>query len=181
MTTKTFADSNFGSHAVKLIIHVTWLEVGVNAKGSRVTVLTANNMMHENSVSNPNNVRGWLLFTSPLVLQPSEYLHKCQCKQFYNFETCKLAELKFSLEMMQVVLITDGQQAMMLPMTPAYSIRGEMKLQNAHCYVINKLIFCRIQKNEGSRNIANPMRGAKILEINPHGRLYFFTCGYLLV
>jgi hypothetical protein len=60
------------------------------------------------------------------------YLHKCQCKQFYNFETCKLAELKFSLEMMQVVLITDGQQAMMLPMTPTYSIRGEMKLQNAH-------------------------------------------------
>lgn len=114
MTTKTFADSNFGSHALKLIIHVTWLEVGVNAKGSRVTVLTANNMMHENSFSNPNNVRGWLLFTSSLVLQPSEYLYKCQCKQFYNFETCKLGQLKFCLEMMQVVLTTDGQQAMML-------------------------------------------------------------------
>ena len=144
MTTKTFADSNFGSHAAKLIIHVTWLEVGVNAKGSRVTVLTTNNMMHENSVSNPNNVRGWLLFTSSLVLQPSEYLHKCQCKQFYNFETCKLAELKFSLEMMQVVLITDGQQAMMLPMTPAYSIRGEMKLQNANCNLVIFLLHEKI-------------------------------------
>jgi hypothetical protein len=54
--------------------------------------------MHENSFSNPNNERGCLLFTSSLVLQPSEYLHKCQCKQFYNFETCKLGELKFRLE-----------------------------------------------------------------------------------
>ncbi|XP_066398241.1 DDT domain-containing protein PTM-like isoform X2 [Miscanthus floridulus] len=40
---------------------------------------------------------------------------------------------------------------------------------------------CLIQKNDGSRNIANPMRGAEILGTDPHGRLYFFTCGYLLV
>jgi hypothetical protein len=39
---------------------------------------------------------------------------------------------------------------------------------------------CLIRK-DGSRNIANPMRGAEILGTDPHGRLYFFTCGYLLV
>ncbi|KAG0546189.1 hypothetical protein BDA96_02G426500 [Sorghum bicolor] len=40
---------------------------------------------------------------------------------------------------------------------------------------------CLIQKNDGSRNITNPMRGAETLGTDPHGRLYFFTCGYLLV
>ncbi|KAJ1292275.1 hypothetical protein BS78_02G379700 [Paspalum vaginatum] len=40
---------------------------------------------------------------------------------------------------------------------------------------------CLIQKTDGSRNTANPMRGAEILGIDPHGRLYFGTCGYLLV
>lgn len=40
---------------------------------------------------------------------------------------------------------------------------------------------CLIQKNDGSRNIANPMRGAEVLGIDPHDRLYFGTCGYLLV
>ncbi|KAL5683558.1 hypothetical protein ACJX0J_009943, partial [Zea mays] len=39
---------------------------------------------------------------------------------------------------------------------------------------------CLIRK-DGSKNIANPMRGAEILGTDPHGRLYFFTCGYLLV
>ncbi|WVZ66961.1 hypothetical protein U9M48_016111 [Paspalum notatum var. saurae] len=40
---------------------------------------------------------------------------------------------------------------------------------------------CLIQKTDGSRNTANPMRGADVLGIDPHGRLYFGTCGYLLV
>ncbi|TVT98004.1 hypothetical protein EJB05_56721, partial [Eragrostis curvula] len=40
---------------------------------------------------------------------------------------------------------------------------------------------CLIQKSNGSRNMANPMRGAEVLGIDPHGRLYFGTCGYLLV
>ncbi|KAG2638880.1 hypothetical protein PVAP13_2NG621700 [Panicum virgatum] len=40
---------------------------------------------------------------------------------------------------------------------------------------------CVIQKNDGSRNMASPMRGAEVLGIDPHGRLYFGTCGYLLV
>ncbi|TKW36321.1 hypothetical protein SEVIR_2G433200v4 [Setaria viridis] len=40
---------------------------------------------------------------------------------------------------------------------------------------------CLIQKNDGSRNMASPMRGAEVLGIDPHGRLYFGTCGYLLV
>ncbi|XP_062187653.1 DDT domain-containing protein PTM-like [Phragmites australis] len=40
---------------------------------------------------------------------------------------------------------------------------------------------CLIQKNDGSRNMTNPMRGAEVLGIDPHGRLYFGTCGYLLV
>ncbi|KAG8099175.1 hypothetical protein GUJ93_ZPchr0013g34119 [Zizania palustris] len=39
---------------------------------------------------------------------------------------------------------------------------------------------CLIQKNDGSRNMAKP-RGAEVLGIDPHGRLYFGTCGYLLV
>ncbi|XP_066334673.1 alpha-L-arabinofuranosidase 1-like isoform X2 [Miscanthus floridulus] len=47
---------NFGSHAVNLTIHATGLEVGVSAKGSRVTVLTSNNVMQGNSFGNPNNV-----------------------------------------------------------------------------------------------------------------------------
>ena len=93
MTTKTFADSNFGSHAVKLIIHVTWLEVGVNAKGSRVTVLTANNMMHENSVSNPNNVRGWLLLQA---LWYCNLLNICINVSANNFITLKLAKWRSS-------------------------------------------------------------------------------------
>ncbi|XP_062190476.1 DDT domain-containing protein PTM-like [Phragmites australis] len=40
---------------------------------------------------------------------------------------------------------------------------------------------CLIQKNDGSRNMTNSMRGAEVLGIDPHGRLYFGTCGYLLV
>ncbi|KAF8670385.1 hypothetical protein HU200_050688 [Digitaria exilis] len=40
---------------------------------------------------------------------------------------------------------------------------------------------CLIQKNDGSRNMASPMRGAEVLGTDPHGRLYFGTCGYLLV
>ncbi|CAN6212619.1 unnamed protein product [Urochloa humidicola] len=40
---------------------------------------------------------------------------------------------------------------------------------------------CLIQKNEGSRNMTSLMRGAEVLGIDPHGRLYFGTCGYLLV
>jgi hypothetical protein len=40
---------------------------------------------------------------------------------------------------------------------------------------------CLIQKSNVSRNMANPMRGAEVLGIDPHDRLYFGTCGYLLV
>ena len=40
---------------------------------------------------------------------------------------------------------------------------------------------CLVQKNDGSRNIANPIRRAEIQGIDPHGRLYFGTYGYLLV
>ncbi|KAG8079486.1 hypothetical protein GUJ93_ZPchr0007g5584 [Zizania palustris] len=39
---------------------------------------------------------------------------------------------------------------------------------------------CLIQKNDGFRNMAK-LRGAEFLGIDPHGRLYFGTCSYLLV
>ncbi|RLN29234.1 alpha-L-arabinofuranosidase 1-like [Panicum miliaceum] len=47
---------NFGSYAVNLTILATELEAGVNATGSRVTVLTSSNAMDGNTFSNPNNV-----------------------------------------------------------------------------------------------------------------------------
>ena len=40
---------------------------------------------------------------------------------------------------------------------------------------------CSIQKNNGSRNMTKLVRGAEVLGMDPHGRLYFGTCGYLLV
>ncbi|KAF0907387.1 hypothetical protein E2562_015879 [Oryza meyeriana var. granulata] len=40
---------------------------------------------------------------------------------------------------------------------------------------------CLIQKNDGFKNMVKPGRGAEVLGIDPHGRLYFGTCGYLLV
>ncbi|KAL6657424.1 hypothetical protein ACP70R_005204 [Stipagrostis hirtigluma subsp. patula] len=40
---------------------------------------------------------------------------------------------------------------------------------------------CLIEKNDGSRNMRNSFKGAQALGIDPHGRLYYGTCGYLLV
>uniref|UniRef100_A0A453AT65 Nucleosome-remodeling factor subunit BPTF n=1 Tax=Aegilops tauschii subsp. strangulata TaxID=200361 RepID=A0A453AT65_AEGTS len=40
---------------------------------------------------------------------------------------------------------------------------------------------CSMQKYNGSRNMAKLVRGAEVLGSDPHGRLYFGTCGYLLV
>jgi len=55
---------NFGPHAVNLTIRAHQLRAAVDARGSRVTVLTSSDVMHENSFRNPRNVRGWLLFIS---------------------------------------------------------------------------------------------------------------------
>jgi hypothetical protein len=55
---------NFGPHAVNLTIHAHQLRATVDARGSRVTVLTSSDVKDENSFRNPRNVRGWLLFTS---------------------------------------------------------------------------------------------------------------------
>jgi hypothetical protein len=40
---------------------------------------------------------------------------------------------------------------------------------------------CSMQKNNGSKNMSKLVRGAEVLGTDPHGRLYFGTCGYLLV
>jgi hypothetical protein len=40
---------------------------------------------------------------------------------------------------------------------------------------------CSVQKNNGSKNMSKLVRGAEVLGLDPHGRLYFGTCGYLLV
>ncbi|KAL6896949.1 hypothetical protein ACP4OV_007521 [Aristida adscensionis] len=40
---------------------------------------------------------------------------------------------------------------------------------------------CLIDRNDGTRNLRNSFKGAEALGIDPHGRLYYGTCGYLLV
>ncbi|KAE8781282.1 Increased DNA methylation 1 [Hordeum vulgare] len=40
---------------------------------------------------------------------------------------------------------------------------------------------CSMRKFNGARNMAKLVRGAEVLGSDPHGRLYFGTCGYLLV
>lgn len=40
---------------------------------------------------------------------------------------------------------------------------------------------CSMQKYNGPRNMGKLVRGAEVLGTDPHGRLYFGTCGYLLV
>ncbi|KAM0823271.1 hypothetical protein ACQ4PT_070973 [Festuca glaucescens] len=40
---------------------------------------------------------------------------------------------------------------------------------------------CSMQKNNGPKNMSKLVRGAEVLGMDPHGRLYFGTCGYLLV
>ncbi|XP_072958753.1 DDT domain-containing protein PTM [Typha angustifolia] len=40
---------------------------------------------------------------------------------------------------------------------------------------------CLIEKSDELVKLSNPCRGAQILGIDPHGRLYFSSCGYLLV
>lgn len=40
---------------------------------------------------------------------------------------------------------------------------------------------CLIQKNDGFKNMVKPGRGAEVLGMDPHDRLYFGTCGYILV
>ncbi|KAM0887149.1 hypothetical protein ACQ4PT_029240 [Festuca glaucescens] len=40
---------------------------------------------------------------------------------------------------------------------------------------------CSMQKNTGPKNMSKLVRGAEVLGMDPHGRLYFGTCGYLLV
>uniref|UniRef100_J3MNS7 PHD-type domain-containing protein n=2 Tax=Oryza brachyantha TaxID=4533 RepID=J3MNS7_ORYBR len=40
---------------------------------------------------------------------------------------------------------------------------------------------CLIQKKDGLKNIVKLGRGAEVLGIDPHGRLYFGSCGYILV
>ncbi|PNT74608.1 hypothetical protein BRADI_1g18770v3 [Brachypodium distachyon] len=40
---------------------------------------------------------------------------------------------------------------------------------------------CLMQRNNGSRNMAKLGRGAEVLGIDPHGRLYFGACSYVLV
>lgn len=47
---------NFGSGAVNLTIRATGLQVGVNTKRSRVTILTSGNVLDENSFSNPEKI-----------------------------------------------------------------------------------------------------------------------------
>ncbi|CAD6268797.1 unnamed protein product [Miscanthus lutarioriparius] len=47
---------NFGPHAVNLTIRAHQLRAAVDARGSRVTVLTSSDVKHENSFRNPHNV-----------------------------------------------------------------------------------------------------------------------------
>ncbi|XP_021302174.1 alpha-L-arabinofuranosidase 1 [Sorghum bicolor] len=47
---------NFGPDAVNLTIRAHQLRAAVDARGSRVTVLTSSDVMHENSFRNPRNV-----------------------------------------------------------------------------------------------------------------------------
>lgn len=39
---------------------------------------------------------------------------------------------------------------------------------------------CLMQRNNGSRNMAKLGRGAEVLGIHPHGRLYIGACNYVL-
>ncbi|KAG2614695.1 hypothetical protein PVAP13_3NG010800 [Panicum virgatum] len=56
---------NFGSGAVNLTIRATGLQVGVNTKRSRVTILTSGNVLDENSFSNPE--KGYRMQQKPCI------------------------------------------------------------------------------------------------------------------